>query len=190
MSRTLIISNFVLFQLGWLACVLGGANQLPLAGSLVAATVIAIHIWRAGNPMAEIRLVISALIIGLIFESLLTLNQISRYPSGVIVEGFAPHWMVMMWGLFATTMNVSMRWVNNLSLPLIILLGAVLAPLSYLAGNRLQGVMFTNTTTALLWIAAGWAVLFPLLTLIAKRNNGYSSNKLITENDDRSYANV
>ncbi|CAA6821873.1 MAG: Unknown protein, partial [uncultured Thiotrichaceae bacterium] len=84
MSRNLLISNFVLFQIGWFACVLGGAYQAPLIGSLVAAVIIGIHVIRAQEPAKEMRLVVVALVIGLLFESLLTLNDLSVFTSGVL----------------------------------------------------------------------------------------------------------
>ncbi len=180
MSRRLLISNFILFQLGWLACVLGGANQLAIAGSGAALVIIGIHLWQAPNRLLEVRLLLVALGIGIAFESILTLSQISQYASGVVFEGFAPHWMVLLWGLFATTLNVSMRWIKGLSLPLLALLGAVLAPLSYLAGQRLGGVVFPDTLLALLIIATAWAVLFPLLVAVAKRSDGYATSQSTT----------
>ncbi len=191
MSRSLIISNFVLFQIGWFACVLGGANQLALVGSLVALILIALHIWRAQAPLAEIRLLLVALGIGIVFESILTFTNISQYADGILFEGFAPHWMVLMWGLFATTLNVSMRWVKSLPLPAIALLGAILAPLSYLAGNRLGAVVFPDTTLALITIALGWVILFPLLVVFARRNDGYAiAINADSKASEEEYANV
>ena len=190
MSRALLISNFILFQFGWFACVLGGANQLAVAGSLVMLAIIAIHLWRAQSAMPELRLLLIALGVGVLFESLLTLSNLSQYATGIIIEGFAPYWMILMWGLFATTLNVSMRWIKDLSLPVIALLGAILAPLSYLAGNRLGAVAFTDTTMALSVIALGWAVLFPLLVVVARHNNGYTTAEPTNNDKHRSYANV
>lgn len=189
MSRTLLISNFILFQLGWFACVLGGAFRMALVGGLVALAIIALHLWRAQAPKAESVLILAAFGIGIVFESILTLSGISQYADGVLVHGFAPYWMVLMWGLFATTLNVSMRWVKNLSLPVLAVLGAILAPLSYLAGNRLGAVLFSDTTLALIIIAVGWAVLFPLLVVIARRYNGYRPHDTATHRSG-DYTNV
>lgn len=190
MSRSLLISNFILFQLGWFACVLGGANQWALIGSLVACLIIIIHLWRAASPIPEMRLLVAALVLGMTFESLLILSNISQYANGILLPGLAPHWMALMWGLFASTLNVSMRWIRHLPLPAIALLGAIFAPLSYWAGNRFGAVIFPDTTLALITIAAGWAVLFPLLVIIARHNDGYA---LYTKTDNlsqRSYVNV
>lgn len=192
MSRTLLISNFILFQIGWFACVLGGAFRMALAGSLVALAIIAIHIWRARAPKAEFCLVLIACAIGIVFESILTLSGTSQYADGILVHGFAPYWMVLMWGLFATTLNVSMRWAKNLSLPMLALLGIILAPLSYLAGNRLGAVLFSDTTLALGIIAAGWAILFPFIVVMARRYDGYplSQDSASQTSQSGDYANV
>lgn len=191
MSRPLLISNFILFQLGWFACVLGGAFRLALAGSLIALAIIALHIWRAKAPKAEAILVLAAFAVGIVFESIMTLSGISQYADGVLIHGFAPYWMVLMWGLFATTLNVSMRWVKNMSLPVLAVLGAILAPLSYLAGHRLGAVLFSDTTLALIVIAIGWAILFPLIVVIARRYDGYTpAEPKAQTNSTGGYANV
>ena len=185
MSRSLLISNFILFQLGWFACVLGGAYQQPIAGSLIAIAIIAIHIVRAAIPKQELYLVLIALVLGFVFESVMTLAGINRYSSGIIITDFAPYWMVLLWGIFATTINVSMRWISALPLIWVGVAGAVMAPLSYLAGERMQAVEFSNTALALSGIALGWAVLLPLLVFTARFYNGYTDKTVATEEELR-----
>ena len=48
--------NFVLFQLSWFACVLGGANALPWLGPLAVALFIAYHLTQAPRPTAALGL--------------------------------------------------------------------------------------------------------------------------------------
>ncbi len=74
-----MIINFLLFQLGWFACVLGGAYDQALLGSLIALAIIAYHCYRAPDAVKEGRLLLLALIIGLIFESIITSQGIARY---------------------------------------------------------------------------------------------------------------
>ena len=50
--------NFAAFQLGWFACVLGGANQMPWLGTLVAALIISWHLSLAQRPGRELTLLI------------------------------------------------------------------------------------------------------------------------------------
>jgi hypothetical protein len=53
--------NFVLFQAGWFACVLGAAHQKifwAVSGSLA---YIALYIWRSSNPRQEFSLLAKVL---------------------------------------------------------------------------------------------------------------------------------
>lgn len=168
--------NFVAFQLGWFACVLGAANGLPWAGAAVVAGVIALHVAWARRPAAEFRLVLAAMAIGLLLDSLLLATGWVRYPSGAWLPGFAPYWIVAMWGLFATTLNVSMRWLRGRPL-LAALLGVVGGPLSYLAGERLGGIVLVESGPALAALALGWALATPWLMRLATRFDGVSERR-------------
>ena len=35
------------------------------------------------------------------------------YPSGTFIAGLAPYWIVGMWMLFATTLNITFRWLHE-----------------------------------------------------------------------------
>ena len=118
----------------------------------------------------------------------------AQYSSGMLHPEMAPYWMIMLWALFATTLNVSMYWVKQLYTLWISVLGAVLAPLTYYAGERLGAVAFTNPVYALGVISLGWAVLFPVLVYFARNFNGFESDLqkslALTWNPGRSSANV
>jgi hypothetical protein len=174
MPRLTLIRNFLLFQTGWFACVLGGAYQLPLLGSSIAVFIIALHLWLASDAMAELKLLLISLTIGLVFESLMVTLKLAHYDSGILLTGMAPHWMILMWPLFATTLNVSMSWMKRLDLLLVSLLGAVLAPFAYFAGAGMQAVVFDDKLLSLFMIALGWALLLPVLVTSANRFNGYA----------------
>ena len=94
-----------------------------------------------------------------------------HYPSGTLLSGTAPHWIIAMRTLFATTLNVSLRWLSHRPLPGMIL-GAIAGPAAYFAGYKLGGVQFPDMQTALLALAAGWAVLMPLLMSLPNRFDG------------------
>jgi hypothetical protein len=53
MSTTMIVSNFVLFQIGWFACVWSAAVHQPWIGVLVTTGVVVAHVLRAPLPMAD-----------------------------------------------------------------------------------------------------------------------------------------
>jgi len=169
-----LLLNFVGFQVAWFACVLGGANDLALAGTLTVAAAVGLHLWLAPRPRPELALIAIAAAIGTVWDSLLVSLGLMRYPSGNFAPGLAPHWIIAMWALFATTLNVSMGWMKG-RLVVAAVLGAIGGPLSYLAGQRLGAVEMPDASLALLAQAAGWAVMMPVLTLIAARLDGFEA---------------
>ena len=162
----LLAVNFIAFQLGWLGAVLGAANGMPWLGPLLLVIVLGVHLRLAANPVAEIGIACAAAIIGVWFDSLLVAAGYVAYPSGQWHPALAPYWIVAMWVLFATTLNVSLRWLRR-STALAVLFGAVGGPLSYLAGERLGGIEIVDTSAALLFLAVGWAAALPLLISLA-----------------------
>lgn len=183
MSKSMIM-NFLLFQLGWFACVLGGAYDQTLLGCLIAMLVIAYHFYRANEAIQELRLLAVALIIGFIFESIVTSQGLARYSHGQVFDVIAPLWMILMWPLFATTLNLSMRWMKSLSPLLVSLVGAIFAPLAYYAGNRLGAVEYDNLTLSLSIIAIAWAALLPALVIFSIKLDGYSDSDIKVNNDE------
>lgn len=166
MSTAHKIINFVLFQAGWFACVLLGATPQHGFGTLVVALVIALHLASSPRRGPELRLILAALAIGVVWENLLALGHLTVYPSGQPGGDLAPVWIVMMWGLLATTLNVSLSWLRG-RLLLSGLFGAIGGPLAFLAGARLGAVIFPDPFASLLVLAMGWALLMPLLIYLA-----------------------
>jgi len=167
-----IVPNFVFFQIGWFACVLSGAAGYPIVGLMVAACIILLHLWQSDFPMSEIYLIGSAMIIGATWDSFLVSLSLLDYTSGTLITNTAPYWIVVLWALFATTINVSLRWLKFKYL-IAALLGAIAGPLAYYGGSRLGALEFLNPEWALISLAVGWAVFTPLLVLISKYFDGY-----------------
>ncbi len=167
------IINFVLFQIGWFACVLGGAGQQPLLGVLIASAIITYHLWRAQQPRYEINLMLIAMLIGVIWDSLLVRFGLLDYSAGMLLPNTAPYWIVVLWALFATTLNLSLRWLKG-KIGLAVVLGAIAGPLAYYAGARLGAVEFVSINHAFLALATGWAIFTPLLVAISNKMDGYS----------------
>ena len=167
---TLLI-NFVAFQLGWFACVLGAANGRPWMGPVVVATVVVMHLVRARRAAPELVLVLAAMVLGLLVDSLLMATGWLRYSVGLWWPGLAPYWIVTLWALFATTLNVSMTWLKGRPI-LTVLMGAIGGPLSYLAGEKLGAIELTTPAYALAALGIAWAVAMPLLMHLAKRFDG------------------
>ncbi len=164
--------NLAAAQIGWFACVWGGANGMPALGAAAVALIVAIHLtYTAHRPGTELVLLLLAGLIGLLWDSALVALGWLSYPSGILVPGTAPYWIVAMWVLFATTLNVSLGWLKGRYL-MAILLGGIGGPLAYYAGFKLGGVNFQSIELGLGAQAIGWAVLMPLLTVLAERLNG------------------
>lgn len=166
-------ANLLLFQVGWFACVLSGAAERPWIGALIAMCIVAMHVLRADAPRSELKLMLCAVAIGAIFDSVLVWQNWVAYPSGILVPHTAPYWIVLMWPLFATVLNVSLRWLRG-RWGIAALAGAVGGPLAYLGGHRLGAIQFSNEAAALIALAIGWAVFTPLLLALSQRFDGYA----------------
>jgi hypothetical protein len=166
--------NFVLFQIGWFACVWSAAHSTPLLGAAAVILISSYHLALTEQPRQEIILLVAAALIGLVWESLLVWHGVLVFNSGMIVAGMAPYWIVAMWVLFATTLNLSLRWLKD-RLLLSILFGALGGPLAYFAGARLGAVTMPDQWLSLAIIGIGWAVLTPVLIILARRFDGFVS---------------
>ena len=165
--------NVALFQAGWWACVLGAVNEQPWIGLTAVAVILALHVARAARPLREIALASIAAVAGALFENALVRTGWVRYGAEGVSAAFAPLWIVAMWPLFATTLNVSLRKMR--AHPLIAaLLGLIGGPLAYYAGARLGALDLVSPGPALTAIAIGWAVLTPALCVAALRFDGYA----------------
>ena len=171
MSLKLI--NFTLFQLGWLACVVGSAYYFPWQGTIIALLIVIFHIVKSRNPLLEFSLVFCAILIGTVWDSLLVWMQLLTYTSGMWSAVVAPYWIIALWALFATTLNVSLRWMKGRWL-IAMMAGAIAGPLAYYGGYKLGAVHFIDRENALLMLAIGWAFFTPVLFLLAQRLDGYA----------------
>ncbi len=172
--RMIVIANFLLFQLAWFACVIGGANEMPWVGPVFVLVFVVIHLWLsthpgiATNPIAECKLLVCAAVIGVLVDSLLVTTGWVSYPSGQFHSLFAPYWIVAMWVAFATTLNTSLAWLKK-SIPVAVLFGAIGGPLAYLAGMKLGGIMILHPVLAYSYLALVWAIATPLMLSLATR---------------------
>jgi hypothetical protein len=172
-----LLVNFAAFQLGWFACVLGAANGLPWLGPIVVAAVVALHLAMSRRPMSELYLVLVAMVIGLLVDSLLLATGWLQYSVGLWLPGLAPYWIISMWALFATTLNVSMGWMRGRPI-LAVLMGAIGGPLSYLAGEKLGAIELTQPVHALAALSLAWALAMPLLMRLSARLDGVREQEM------------
>ena len=160
--------NFIAFQVGWFSAVLSAAAGRPWIGALVMTAVILLHLRRSERPGSELALVGACGIIGGVWDSLLVALGWVSYPSGMLLPYAAPFWIVGMWMLFATTLNVSLGWLKGRTL-LAVVFGAAGGPLAYFTGEKLGGIILVSPVSALVALGVGWGALMPLLLQLADR---------------------
>jgi Protein of unknown function (DUF2878) len=168
-----MLANFIAFQIGWFACVLGAARDLTLPGSLIALLVIAWHLKRCASAWTELRLILIAALTGIVFDSVPVWMGWISYESGTFIRGVAPYWIVILWMLFATTLNASLSWLKH-SIPLAASGGAVAGPLAYWGGAQFGALNLEAFVPAMLTLCIGWALLTPALLRLASAFNGYA----------------
>ncbi|WP_323750926.1 DUF2878 domain-containing protein [Marinobacter sp.] len=155
--------NFLLFQAGWLVCVLFPG----LAAAGLAVLFLALHVLLVSTQRgAELQFIAVGILLGGLLDTL-------WFRMGVLgIEGaettlFAPIWLVAIWALFMTTLCHSLGWVAKRQwLPFV--LAPIAGSFAYWSASKLGAVTLPNHFVSLAAIAVGWLVLFPLLLTIRK----------------------
>ena len=172
MNRTLLltITNALLFQVGWLVCILCGSFWAGVF-TLIA---LVFHFVVYKQQLADVIAVLLAVVIGLIHDSLLLHAGYIVFAEAIYLP---PFWLVCLWALLGIALNHSLVWIY--SRPLwSSLLGALAAPLSYLAGVKLSSAEWSSPLVEVLpIIAILWLVVLPLHRLISLRVLSYVQHK-------------
>jgi hypothetical protein len=172
-----LLVNFIGFQVGWFACVLGAAIDKELLGMIIALGIVIYHVVAQADSINELKLVLAATVLGLFWETWVLSLNILHYPSHPEASFWAPHWLIMMWALFATTINLSMGWLKGRWV-LAVFMGAIFGPLAFVAGEKLGAVVFLDSTLSMITLAIGWGLLMPLLLSLADRiNHNFNSQE-------------
>ena len=154
--------NFVLFQLGWFACILGAAHGYVIAAVLFCAAVVAFHLWQSHNRIQEGVLLLKTGALGIAADTLLLQTGSLIFESKGLMPALSPIWMWSLWVILGCTLNESMSWLKG-RFVLAAVLGATTGPLSYLAGVKLGAAQWGDETQALVLIGIIYAFAMPLL---------------------------
>lgn len=168
-----LLINILAFQVGWFSCVLGAAHHIPWLGPLVTLPVLAWHLHGATYPSSELMLMLIVAVCGSLFDqTLLSLGLIqfaaSDWPSQLL-----PLWMVSLWLLFATALNISLRWMRGRPL-IAALFGLIGGPLAFMSGVRMGAMHMLQPTQMLIALGIGWALFMPALSWLSTRLDGYT----------------
>ena len=164
------IANFILFQFGWFAGVLGAAWNLSILGSVLMAMILIGHLAVSRQTINEVLLILFAILLGTLWDSWLLNQGGLSFNSCMWHAAFAPYWIILLWALFATTINHSLGWLKQ-RYTLAAILGAIAGPAAYYGGARLGAVELLDPEAALLALSVGWAIWTPLLCYVASLLN-------------------
>ena len=150
-----ILINIVLFQVGWVICVVGG-NLYAIAFTVPA---LLLHNWLVLSGRVEWKLIAIVALVGSLWDIGMAQTGVIEYGDAVLFG--IPLWLICLWLLFATTFMHALFWLRRYPWLAAVLAG-VLGPATYWIGSRL-----TDASLAMpLWfslgtMAVGWALLFP-----------------------------
>lgn len=163
------ITNYVLYQAGWFACVLGASWRRPGIGLSIALVLIGIHVMRSSERRVEVGLVLVATLVGAVVEVFQIAAGTYHFTSGILNDAWPPPWLLAMWAQFATTFRFSARGVVARPLPAA-LFGAVGGPIAFIAGERLGAVtLLPPVTHGLLRLSLTWAIALVAFSVAVRR---------------------
>ena len=168
-NRVVRIVNFLLYQVGWFACVLGAAWGFPWFGMSIALCLLGIHFRLAPDRGSQVVLVLAAAGAGLVVDTLQLWVGVFTFPHGTVVDWLPPPWMSVLWMQFATTFRYSMRWLEGRYL-LSASFGLLGAPVAFFAGERFGAIEFLSPRLAHYGVLAVlWSITVPLLVYVSDR---------------------
>lgn len=147
MVRKSILCNLVAFNIAWFGLVFIGNLFIPIALILLGS-----QLWFCQASKNELLLICLVAVIGMSLDLTLVFSGIFIFPN----TEFIPFWLMILWVFFASTIRHSLAFLSY-SKFLQFLVGATIAPLSYLAGAKLSVVYlapslgFSYLILACLW---------------------------------------
>ena len=160
------VVNFIAFQIGWFAAVLGAGHGMAWLGVLIVPLVLLLDLVLSADWRQELIVALAAAVMGFAVDTGLVAAGVFAPVPFLVPRPFSPLWMVMLWVNQATTLNSCMGWLRGRYLAGA-LFGAVGGPLAYLSGAKL-GAASLPSTNGLLILGITWAVAFPALLAVAE----------------------
>ena len=181
MNKAVVIHiglNLLVFKIAWIITALSAARGTPWIGVVSIGLVLVVHLWFAKDAREELILAGLCAVVGICWDSIPVAMGWIQYPSGMLWANVAPYWIIAIWVLFATTLNVTFDFLKE-RLWLAAILGAVFGPVSYWSGAGLGALEFLEPFAALVALAVAWAIFMPLLMILAKRFDGIQLGSLV-----------
>ena len=149
-----IVLNLVIFQIGWMVCVLGG-DMYALVYTLGA---VLIHQLVLVENKTEWQFIAIVTAVGCLWDSLMAMSGVMIYADASFIG--IPLWLICLWILFAMTFMHALYWLRRY-LWLAAVFAGVFGPLSYWLGDELSRAdVGAPLIMSLTIMGAGWAILF------------------------------
>ena len=160
--------NAIFYQLTWIAAVAGAGHGLWWAGPVALTIFAGWQLSVSTQRRADAVLLLCAAAIGFAIDSSLVQTGVLSYAAAMPWPHLAPIWIVALWMSFALTLNHCLAYLKA-HLIVAAALGAIGAPLAYWAAASSWGAIHFVAApfTALMVLAAIWAVLTPALCWLA-----------------------
>lgn len=161
--------NFLMYEAGWLACVLGAAWGMGGSGAALAGLLVVVHIGLSTDRSSELRLAFSAMLIGCVVDTICIRAGVLNFTERGLTPQSPPFWMTVLWVQFATTLRYSLSWLQGHRL-LPAIFGLVAAPAAFRGGAGLGAVKLSSPIfPGLLLPGILWCIAMPLLVWLSDR---------------------
>ena len=161
--------NLISVNIGWLACISGAAWGHYWLGLVVVPILFVIHITAIERrKIRKIFIVaLATTAIGFLMDTTLIIVGALEPNRWLMPAPFTTIWDLMIWANFSLTLDASLRFLQKRPL-VAALLGAIFAPGSYYAGDRLGALKFSEPViSSLLWVGVVWLFAMPCLSGMA-----------------------
>ena len=165
----MLLANFILFQLAWFACVAGAAYGMPWLGVSVTLITTGWHLYQSRRAKPEMLLMFAVLLLGASFDQIMLLSELVSYQQHGWSTSLVPVWIVALWLAFASTLNLSLAWLQGRYL-IAVIFGASGGPLAYFGAQNIGAVTLPSSASYIA-LSIGWAVITPALLYLAKYIN-------------------
>lgn len=172
MSPRLVI-HFVIYQIGWFACVLGAANQKPWLGVITVLAIMIWHLLQAKYAMKEVKLILITVVLGFLFDQMMLNHQLITYQAHGWSVLIAPVWILALWAEFVTILNINLRWMRGRWL-VAVLFGLIGGPLAYAGAEKLGALTLNDLPMSYIVLGVGWAIITPILIKLSETFDGFS----------------
>lgn len=184
-----LINSFC-YTFGWFWCVILGIQGHSILATIGAVFLIIFQLYYTKNKnislyIQDFFLVIFSIPLGTLLEIFFIQTNTLNY-TNTIIAGFPPIWIVLLYPLFSLLLNHSLKIIKKHYLAPF-LLGFFCAPLSYIAGISLGGLIFPYPLIQT-WIIIGicWGLFLSLLIKISNIVEKATSETLEDRNSKNS----